>query len=90
MTVQSLNINNCICSKLLTVMYCSHTHTHTHAHICSELCAACGDEDESPFPQHRPSLQDSEASEHAGWSETLAQRDNDQQWITSQLETWER
>ena len=62
----------------------------------SELCAAGGDEDESPFPQHRPShqdqpsRQDSEASERGGWDSALAERDDNQQWITSQLESWER
>ena len=64
-----------------------------HACTCSELCAACDDDEESPFSQHRPSHQkqlshqDSEASEQSG---TQAERDTDQQWITSQLEAWER
>lgn len=82
---------------LLTVTYYCvylhfHTHTHTHIHVCtcSELCAAYGDDDESPFPQHRASRQDSGGSEHGGWGGTQAERDDDQQWITSQLETWER
>ena len=66
-----------------------------YAYACSELCAAC-DEDESPFPQHRPShqdqppsssRQDGEASDHGGGGRG---RDTDQQWIISQLETWER
>ena len=74
-------------------------HMYMHACAYSELCAAHGDEEENPFPQHRPSYQDqpllwssssrqdSEASEHG---EGGRERDTDQQWIISQLETWER
>ena len=78
---------------LLTIVYTyTFTHTHTHMRMCtySELCAACGDDDESPFPQHRASHQDSGGSEHGGLGGTPAERNNDQEWITSQLQTWER
>ena len=80
---------------LLHIVMCTHAHMHTrniHTCTCSELCNACGDDDEYPLPQHRSSHQDSEANSELGraGSRTQAERGIDHQWITMQLETWDR